>query len=47
MEAESPLDEARGMQIQHAYLEAERRLILRSTRKALSEQASGQTAHHD
>jgi len=47
MEAESPLDEARGMQIQHAYLEAERRLILRSTRKALSEQPSGQTAHHD
>jgi len=47
MEAESPLDEARGRQIQHAYDEAERRLILRLTRKALSEQPSGQTAHHD
>jgi hypothetical protein len=36
MEAESPLDAARGRQIQHAYDEAEQRLILRLTHNALN-----------
>ncbi|WEL57213.1 NEL-type E3 ubiquitin ligase domain-containing protein [Pseudomonas kermanshahensis] len=36
-EAERPLDEVRGLQIQHAYNEAEQRLILRLTHNALNE----------